>query len=120
MSCDELCIHVQSLKENVARFRTKFQAHPSAEQFVILDDVLNSIPALVELAVQFDYKDVKGNGVRSIIRSCDRVCQTALTITPGEVDDFLFLMKHMSRGADLVLEGSEDILNGKFLAESVS
>lgn len=114
MSTDEIFKHVQSVKENVAQFRKKFKAHPSAGQFSILDDAIRNLPPLVKFAVQLDYKEVKANGVRSLIRACDNLSRTALTISDEEVDDFLYLVSYLNRGADLLLEGCEDTLNGEF------
>lgn len=114
MSTDDIFQHAQSVKENLSQFRNKFKAHPSAGQFGILDDAVSNLPSLVKLALQLDYKDVKANGVRSLIRSCDNLSRTALTVSDEEVDDFLYLVSYLNRGADLLLEGCEDLLNGMF------
>lgn len=115
VSSDEIFLHVQSIKQNIEDFVHKFKSHPSADQFTILDDVIKVIPLLAKFGVQMDYKDVKANGVRSLIRSCDRLCKTSLIISPDEVDDFIYLLNYMYKGIIMLLEGSQDIVDGMHL-----
>jgi hypothetical protein len=112
---DEIFTHVHSIRQNIEHFAHKFKStHPSADQFTILDDVITVIPVLAKIGLQLDYKDVKANGVRSLIRSCDRLCQTSLIISANEVDDFIYLLKYMYKGVNLLLEGSKGIVDGMF------
>ena len=118
MTEDPIHSHVRSLRDSVFRFRQKFANHPSACEFGVLDETLASVDALSQLAPQLDYKDVRANGVRSLIRACERCCRVGLTIRDSEVDDSLVLLHHLNIGARLLLEGATDMVNGESLQDS--
>lgn len=113
MSPDEIFHNVHVIKQNVEAFRKKFRSHASANEFKILDEILVNLPPLVQFAMDMDYENVRANGVRSLIRSAERISTVGLTLPPEEVDDFLFIIKHFNRGLSLLLEGRDDILNGE-------